>query len=46
MTELNEAESEEDRIMAENCLKTHEAKWPAEFIRGKYDCTGEGQQQL
>jgi hypothetical protein len=29
-----------------NCIQTHEAKWPLEFIGGKYDCAGEAQQQL
>jgi hypothetical protein len=27
-------------------IKTHEAKWPLEFINGKYDCAGDSQQQL
>jgi hypothetical protein len=48
MTELNGAGSEEDKIMAitKNCIKIHEAKWPLEFIGGKHDCIGEGQQHL
>jgi hypothetical protein len=29
-----------------NCIKTHEAKWPLDFIGGKYERAGEGQQQL
>jgi hypothetical protein len=29
-----------------NYIKTHEAKWPLEFIRNKYDCTDESQHEL
>jgi hypothetical protein len=29
-----------------NCIKSHEAKRPLEFIGGKYGCAGEDQQQL
>jgi hypothetical protein len=28
-----------------NCIKTHEAKWPLEFVGDIYDCAGEGQPQ-
>jgi hypothetical protein len=46
MTELNEAEPEEDRIVAiaKNCIKIHVAKWPLGFLGGKYDCAGEDQE--
>jgi hypothetical protein len=48
MTEVNGAESEEERIMAstKKCIKIHKASWPLDFIGGKYDYAGEGQQQL
>jgi hypothetical protein len=47
MTELSGAELEEQNNgHHKNCIKTHEAKWPLEFIGGKYDCAGQGQQQM
>jgi hypothetical protein len=46
MTQLKGAETEKRRTMAftKNYIKTHEAIWPLEFIGGKYECCGEGQQ--
>jgi hypothetical protein len=45
---INYLEEIEDRIndQHKNCIKTHEAKWPLNFIGGKYDCAGESQLQL
>jgi hypothetical protein len=41
-------EAHQDRIMAitKVVLKSLAAKWPLEFIGGKYDCAGGDQQQL
>jgi hypothetical protein len=46
MTELNGAESEEDRITpnTKNCITTHVAKWTLYFIGGNYDCAGKDHQ--
>jgi hypothetical protein len=32
MTEISGAMSEEEKKHHKNCLKTHEPKWPLEFI--------------